>query len=337
MRGDPAGEPTSARAVARSNIALAKYWGKAHAGHNIPAVPSLSMTLDELVTETEVRFDPSLGRDELSLDGRPGSDAETRRVVSLLNRVRAETGTTHRASVATRNRFPTAAGLASSASGFAALAAAARAGARGSLEPRSMSALARRSSASAARSIYGGFVALDGGNAAERDPSAVPVAPPDYWDVRLVIALTDQGPKSVGSTEAMTTSKDTSPFYQPWVDLAPRLFEAVKAGVRARDLDTVGQAMEQSTLAFHACAMTSIPSVFYWSPGTISALRAVRQLRADRVPAWATMDAGPHVKVLCERKNAATVSDALERTSGVLEVIVASPGRGVEIQPKARI
>ena len=326
-------ETRAARAVARSNIALAKYWGKADVTHNVPAVPSLSLTLDELVTETEVRFDPALRADHLSLDGRPGVERETARVVELLDRVRKETGTADFAHVVSRNRFPTAAGLASSASGFAALASAATAAARGHLEPARLSALARQSSASAARSVFGGFVALEAGDVGDSSLSATPVMPRDHWDVRLVIALTERGPKAVGSTEAMTLSKESSPLYRPWLEHAPTLFRAVKEGVKERDLDTVGRAMEQSTLLFHACAMTSEPSVLYWGPGTVAAMRTVRALRADGIPVWATMDAGPHVKSLCEAPDAPKVREALAGTPGVLEVIVASPGGGVEIEP----
>src|SRR5215471_14949637 len=115
------------RAVARAhaNIALAKYWGKLQVGNNLPAVPSLSLTLDALETTTTVEFDPNLAEDELVLDGRPARDKEKLRVVKLVDQVRAAAGITARARVTSANSFPTAAGLASSASGFAALALAA--------------------------------------------------------------------------------------------------------------------------------------------------------------------------------------------------------------------
>ncbi|MGB5811082.1 MAG: diphosphomevalonate decarboxylase [Polyangiales bacterium] len=319
------------RAIARSNIALAKYWGKADVDLNLPAVPSLSLTLDELVTETEVEFEPSLARDELHLDGREAPDHETGRVTQLLNRVRSRAEIPYFARVRSENRFPTAAGLASSASGFAALAAAASRAANLELTSESMSTLARQSSASAARSVFGGFVELDAGVPGEGGLGARQVAAADHWDVRLVVAITATGPKSVGSTEAMTRSKRTSPFYAAWVDAAPRWFDEVKSAVARRDLERLGQAMEQSTLAFHACAMTSLPSTVYWGPGTMDALNTVRSLRAAGTSVWATMDAGPHVKALCETRDSTKIRDALLGARGVHEVIVASPGRGVEV------
>ncbi|MEM7135648.1 MAG: diphosphomevalonate decarboxylase [Myxococcota bacterium] len=319
------------RAIACSNIALAKYWGKSDRSHNLPAVPSLSLTLGELVTETEVHFDTKLAQDELILDGRPGSPNETRRVTRMLDRTRAIARFACHARVESINRFPTAAGLASSASGFAALAAASTAAAAQTLSDDALSALARRSSASAARSIFGGFVELVAGAPGNDRLHAAQLAPVDHWDVRLVVALTERGPKAIGSTEAMQTSRNTSPLYRAWVESAPKLFGAIKTAVREKDLATLGQTMEQSTMAFHACAMTSRPSVLYWGPGTVAALRTVRSLRSDGVSAWATMDAGPHVKTLCEAKDALDVEAALRRTPGVHDVIVASPGPGVEV------
>lgn len=320
-----------ARATAHANIALAKYWGKSDLSRNLPAVPSISLTLEELVTETEVCFEPGRKLDQILLDGRRATAAETRRVAELLDRVRSAAGFAHRATVTSTNHFPTAAGLASSASGFAALAAAATRAAGQELSLTRLSALARRSSASAARSVFGGFVELDAGTRGEDGLAARPIAPAGHWDLRLVLAITAAGPKSVGSTEAMERSRTTSPFYDAWIASAPRWCDAVKRAIRDRDLELLGTAMEQSTLSFHCCAITSQPSTLYWSPATVAALQTVTKLRAGGVPVWSTMDAGPHVKALCEAGNATRVSDALRQTPGVLRVLCTTPGSGVEV------
>ena len=319
------------RATARANIALAKYWGKSDVVHNLPAVPSISLTLAELVTETEVCFEPGRTHDDFVLDGRPATTTETKRAMALLERVRAHAGIPHGARVTSVNRFPTAAGLASSASGFAALATAATKAAGSDVNPTWLSALARRSSASAARSVFGGFVELSAGVPGDVGLAARQIAPETHWDVRLVVALTAAGPKSVSSTEAMERSRTTSPFYDAWVEAAPEWSETVKRAIADRDLETLGTAMEQSTLAFHCCAITSRPSTLYWSPATIAALHAVTRLRADGIPVWSTMDAGPHVKALCEAPNAPQVGDALRQTPGVLEVLITTPGSGIEV------
>jgi diphosphomevalonate decarboxylase len=326
-------ELCGAHAQSRANIALAKYWGKANVTRNLPAVPSISLTLDALVTETEVSFDSRLRQDCFVLDGNLVSPNQRRRVVELLDRVRSRAGIDHKARVSSRNHFPTAAGLASSASGFAALAAAAARAAGLELDRSKVSALARRSSASAARSVFGGFVELPAGRPGDDALAAETIAPETHWDVRLVLALTAIGPKAVSSTEAMELSRATSPYYEAWVEAAPRWSEQIKRAVACRDLEALGEAMERSTLAFHCCAITSQPSTLYWGPGTIAALRAVRELRAQGVPVWSTMDAGPHVKALCEVDDAWRVRCALESTTGVIETLVAAPGAGVSLSP----
>ena len=319
----------SARACA--NIALAKYWGKADVKRNVPAVPSISLTLDQLVTETRVRFDDSLATDVVRLDGRRATAAEADRVITMLNRIRREAGLRRNAHVTSHNHFPTAAGLASSASGFAALAAAASAAAGLRFNARRLSALARASSASAARSIYGGFVELPAGSRGDSDLAARPIAPPGHWNLRLVVAVTEPGEKKVGSTEGMERSRKTSPYYQAWLDQAPRWSRKIKRAVKDRELDTLGAAMEQSTLAFHCCAITSEPPILYWAPATLAALATVRGLRERGVSAWATMDAGPHVKALCGVGDAARVRQALDRTPGVTRTWIAKPGPDVEV------
>ena len=319
----------TARACA--NIAWSKYWGKADTRYNIPAVPSVSMTVDRLVTHTQVTFDPRLRSDELRLDGRRTSTIEAERIVALLDRIRKAARIKDRARVASRNDFPTAAGLASSASGFAALAAAASSAAGLSVSNKALSILARQSSASAARSIHGGFVELPAGRRGQKDLAARAVAPPSHWNVRLIIAITEHGAKKVSSTEAMERSRKTSPYYDAWLQTAPKLNRLVKRGIKDRDLPMVGEAMERSTLLFHSCALTAVPSVLYWSPVTLAALDTVAQLRERGVGVWATMDAGPHVKALCHVGDAVRVKHALSRTPGVKQTIDAKPGPGIQI------
>lgn len=323
--------PMEASARACANIALAKYWGKADVKLNVPAVPSISLTLDQLVTETRVRFDRALASDLIRLDGRRATEAEAERVVVMLDRVRREARLRVKARVSSHNHFPTAAGLASSASGFAALAAATSAAAGIRFNARRLSALARASSASAARSIYGGFVELPAGSRGDADLAAKPIAPPGHWNLRLVVALTEPGKKKVGSTEGMERSRKTSPYYEAWLEQAPKWSRKIKRAIKERELDTLGVAMEQSTLAFHCSAITSDPPIMYWAPATLAALATVRGLREHGVSVWATMDAGPHVKALCGAGDASRVRQALDRTQGVTRTWVAKPGPDIEV------
>ncbi len=329
-----ASAPGTHSAVACANIALAKYWGKADRERNLPAVPSLSLTLDALRTETTVSLDAALLADEVHLDGvlQAQDSRAYRRVAELLDRVRALAGERSFSSscsfarVTSVNRFPTAAGLASSASGFAALAVAGAAAFGVEATTAELSALARRSSASAARSLYGGYVELLAG--AE---TAAEVAPEDHLPVVMLIALTARGEKAVGSTEAMLRTAATSPLYAGWLDAAPRLFERARAAVLSRDVDGLGEAMEASTLTMHATLLAAEPGIVYFAPATLAVLGAVRALRARGEQAYFTMDAGPHVKVLVRDTSAERVRAELSAVPGVLDVLSSRPGAGARL------
>jgi diphosphomevalonate decarboxylase len=310
---------TSATARAHANIALAKYWGKADVSLNLPAVPSLSLTLAGLSTLTRVDLDPALTEDQFVLDGATAKDRPLARVISLLENVR-EPGAP-RARVTSTNDFPTAAGLASSASGFAALALAASAayGSRHSAE--ALSGIARRASASAARSLFGGFVALEAGK-----DSAERVLEGAEFPVKMLIAVTRSGPKEVDSTAGMKHTLATSPYYPAWVEHAPSLYAEVRRAVLAKDLELLGAAMEQSALMMHASMFAARPALVYFTPATLAAVATVRALRTRGTLAFYTMDAGPHVKVLTSPSDARAVERALSETPGVLRVLASDAG-----------
>jgi diphosphomevalonate decarboxylase len=320
----------AATARAHPNIALAKYWGKVPGPGNAPAVPSLSVTLSGLSTTTRVRFDPALRADAFVLNGREAGGPELARAVALLDRVRAKAGLAAPAVVESENDFPTASGLASSASGFAALAAAAWHAAGLEPAPAEVSDLARRSSASAARSVYGGFVELPAG-VEGRDEllPARPVADENHLPLVVLVAVTAEGPKATGSTSGMNETARTSPYFGAWVRHAGELFREIKEALLARDLPRLGEAAEASALAMHASALAARPGLLYWTGATVEALARVRALRAAGAGVWATIDAGPHVKALCAAGDAEGVAGELAKAPGVLRVLRAVPGPGV--------
>jgi diphosphomevalonate decarboxylase len=326
---DTNGGDLTASARAHSNIALAKYWGKRDAALNIPAVGSISITLEALATDTSVTFDPALEVDELRLDGR---SAPAGRVSSVLDLVRERAGLEHRARVDSRNDFPTGAGLASSASGFAALAVAACAAAGVEATPRELSILARRGSASAARSIFGGYVELRSGTAEDgSDSYAEPLLDAADWPLAVVVAITDPGPKPVSSTAGMQATSASSPFYPAWVDSSAAALDRMRDAVRAHDLEAVGELAEHSCLALHALMLTTRPALVYWNAATVALIHAVRELRGSGTPVYFTIDAGPQVKALCRPADAATVASALDAVPGVRETRTSGLG------PAARI
>jgi diphosphomevalonate decarboxylase len=325
--------PTSVSARACANIALVKYWGKRDAALNLPAAGSLSLTLAALVTETTVTFDAALAHDELVLDG--GSSAADR-VSPFLDLVRARAGTTHHARVVSANHFPTASGLASSASGYAALAVAATRAAGLTVEPRELSILARQGSGSAARSIFGGFVRMHAGTRDDgSDAFATPIEDVDATlvrQVRMVIAIVGGGaPKTHGSRDAMDHTAATSPFYASWIALVPRDLAAAETALAHGDLQQLGEITEANALAMHASAIAARPAVVYWQPATLAALAAVRELRTGGRAAWATMDAGPHVKVLTTASDADAVASALATVPGVTATMISTAGGPAEV------
>jgi len=317
---------TTARACA--NIALVKYWGKRDARLNLPAAGSLSLTLEALVTTTQVAFDAGLAADELVLDGRAAAPAELARVSAFLDLVRAAAGIATRARVVSRNQFPTASGLASSASGYAALAVAATGAAGVALSPRALSVLARRGSGSAARSVFGGFVRMHAGRDGDSDGAfAEPIASPLTERARVAIAVVGGGvAKAHGSRDAMDHTAATSPLYRAWLELVPRDLAAAEAALAAGDLEQLGAIAEGNALAMHASAIAARPAVVYWQPATLAALAEVRALRAAGRAAWATIDAGPHVKVLTTSDDAAAVTAALRGVAGVTDALVSAAG-----------
>lgn len=324
---------SSATAYAHTNIALVKYWGKRDDGGralNLPAVGSLSLTLDRFGTETTVELVDGVAEDTLTLDGEERSGPEVARVAAFLDLVRARAGSPRRARVTSRNDVPTAAGLASSASAFCALALAASRAFGLALDERQLSMLARRGSGSAARSVFGGFAIMHRGQRDDgEDCFAEPIT--SALDARLVVVRCGSGPKDVGSTSGMGHSQRTSPYWSAWEETHPRDLDDARAALAAADLPRLGEVMEHSTLKMHATTFSARPAFFYWTPVTLAALSAVRALRARGTGAWATMDAGPHVKVLCAPADAPAVAAALSEVPGVVGVDVAAPGPGARV------
>jgi diphosphomevalonate decarboxylase len=315
-------------ALAHSNIAFSKYWGKRGYEGNYPATPSLSVTLDALTTRTRVVFDGSLAADRFVLGGKEQLGTPLTRVRGMLDRLRGETGTHDFAEVVSVSDFPAAAGLASSASGFAALGLAAVTALGLDWDVARVSNLARMSSASAARSLYGGFVELPAGplEATSAPLAASSVAPPNHVDWQLVIAVAGEGPKAVGSTTGMEDTRARSPYYATWLELAPKNHAAIKEALLARDLARFGALMEESAFAMHASAMAA--QVVYWNGVTLGILAKVRELRAAGTSAFVTMDAGPHVKVLCRASDAGAIAASLRAVPGVTRVLEARPAEG---------
>jgi diphosphomevalonate decarboxylase len=314
----------NATATAHANIALVKYWGKRDTALNLPAVPSLSLALDRFVTRTTVAW--GAPADEVVLNGAPADEPTRCKVLALLDVLEPRRPPVV---VTSQNSFPSGAGLASSSSGFAALVLAAAAGAGRVLSRAELSALARRGSGSACRSLWGGFVQWDLGTRADgADSHGVPLQVD--WDVRMVVAVVSGNRTPVGSTDGMKRSVE-SPYWPTWVATAPADVATARDAILRRDIERLGEVMEASTFKMHAVMHTSHPPLLYWLPGTVGCLHAVAALRRAGTGAWATMDAGPNVKVLCLPADAGTVAAALAPHVDRVEILGPAPDPTVEV------
>lgn len=311
-----------ATALAHSNIALVKYWGKKDTALNIPAVGSISITLDALWTKTSVQFDAMLKDDVLELNDEDATDKETIRVSRFLDLVREAAGIKECARIQSKNNFPTSAGLASSASAFAALALAATNAAGLDFPGTKLSEMARKGSGSAARSIFGGYVEMSKGSKPDgSDAIARQIASADHWPLILLIAVTSEAKKKTGSTDGMELSRLTSPYYTPWVESSPADMQEMRQAIAEKDYSKLGTLSEFSALKMHALAIASDPGLLYWNGTTVEGMHLVRSLRQKGHEAYFTIDAGPQLKVLCQPDEADIISNALENLEGVKRVI----------------
>ncbi len=311
-----------ATATAQPNIALIKYWGKSDTRRNLPAVGSISITLADLSTRMSVEFDSALPQDVLTVNGH-ANEALLPRVASCLDEVAGRQRDPAR--ITSEANFPIGAGLASSASAFAALVVAADAATGGGRDRAQLARLAVAASGSAARSLYGGFVEL---TRSDTDISLQRLRSAADWPLQVVVAITAAAPKAVGSTEAMELSRSTSPFYTRWVEEQETDLAAAREAIAARDFGALGAVAEHNCLKMHSVMWASRPPVVYWNSATLACMQTVRDLQRDGVDVFFTIDAGPQVKAVCEPAVTAEVREALTATAGVEEILVTGLGGG---------
>lgn len=305
-------------AIAHPNIALVKYWGKQPGPGNLPATPSLSITLDTLATTTSVTTSST---DLFVLNGKSVEDEKIKRFLAELR----NTFDVPPLEVETENNFPTSCGLASSASGFAALITAIDRALDLNLDIPTRSSWARRGSGSAARSIVGGFGILqDNGE----DWTAQQLLEPREWPLKIVIGVTTHEKKSISSTDGMELSRLTSPFFTSWVKSTEKDFDHAIKAVSTRNFDELTRISEASCLKLHALMLSSEPGLIYWNGTTVEALHRVRGLREAGVPVFFTVDAGPQVKAICLPTHLKQVKEAIADLPGVKDVLVAGLGDG---------
>jgi diphosphomevalonate decarboxylase len=329
----PRREAGSATFDAPPNIALVKYWGVRDPELVLPYNSSVSVTLGRLRSRTRVRFDPELDEDRVLLNGALAEGGPRTAVVRMLDRVRDRAGLLSRAEVVSENNFPTASGLASSASGFAALAGAASSAAGLSLSPRELSRLARLGSGSASRSIFGGFVLWSAGTRTDgRDSYARTLYDEHHWPELVdLVALVENAPvKEVRSAEAMQATVRTSPDYPGRLEALPARIGRIVRAIGARDADRLFPLVMEECDSFRDVCETTRPPLDYLTPASRAVLAEVRDLNrgAGRPLAAYTHDAGAHVHVFTLARHLSAVRRRVAAVPGVRETLLVRPGPG---------
>ncbi|HJV15843.1 MAG TPA: diphosphomevalonate decarboxylase, partial [Bacillales bacterium] len=296
----------------------------------LPTNSSLSITLDKFYTTTTVKFCDHLSEDIFVLDGHIGSQEDTLKITRFLNLLRKISGKNQYAMIKSTNKVPTAAGFASSASGYAALTAAAVKSIGLDLSLKELTRIARQGSGSASRSIHGGFVEWFRGEKEDgSDSFAQPISEGDGWDISILSALLTSKPKKVLSREGMKRTVETSPFYSAWLSEVEKDFLIAKKAIEKRDFEMLGMVTERNALKMHATTLGANPPFMYWQGATIDVMELIQELRSSGIQAYYTIDAGPNVKILCEPKDEQLVKDALISLPVVRNVHISHPGPGI--------
>ncbi|WP_125604548.1 diphosphomevalonate decarboxylase [Lapidilactobacillus bayanensis] len=316
-------------ARAYTNIAFVKYWGKRDVVQMLPYNSSLSLTLDQFYTETSVEFTDQ-ETDQFVFEGQ--DQPVSAKISRVLNDVRQIAGSNQHALVKSSNHVPTAAGLASSASAFAALAVAASDAAGLTLSRKALSILARHGSGSASRSIYGGFVLWHAG-VDDQSSFAEPIDVNEQvnFPIAVIAILVNQHQKSILSGAGMQASVTTSPYYQDWVKTAEADIQTMSAAIAAQDIEQIGTIAERNALRMHATTLSADPPFTYFAPETLRIWELVRKIRTKGLSCYLTLDAGPNPKLICQLQDVSKIIDFLNAEIPNLTYTLCQPGPGAQL------
>lgn len=306
-------------AKAPVNIALIKYWGKQDEDKVIPYNSSLSLSLDNLYTITTLSYADNFS---FALNGKEVDGVERDKVYEfLLNFASIEE--VNKTKVVSRNFVPTAAGLASSASGFAALSKAANTFYKTNYDLQKLAQITRLGSGSACRSLLGAFVAWDKNGEVYQVNSKVK-------DFVMISVVVDSNKKLVSSREAMKRSVLTSPSFDYFVSESNKDFDELINSLSQGDIEKIGNLTHKSFLLLHGTMLSSMPPILYMNQDSIKVIELTEELRSQNIYAYPTMDAGSNVKILSLESHYNEVIKVLKQ-NGFNNLFVSRPGRGAMI------
>ncbi|MFH0749901.1 MAG: diphosphomevalonate decarboxylase [Candidatus Gottesmanbacteria bacterium] len=315
-----------ATALAPANIALIKYWGKRSDALRTPLNDSISMNLSGALTTTTIEFSPLFEGDDITFVGETLLEKEHERIIKHLNRIRKIARKKLYARVVTKNSFPKGAGIASSASGFAALTVAAVCALGLQRTEKELTILSRIGSGSACRSIPDGFSWWHAGKKSSQS-YAESIFPASWWNIRDVLCVVSKEAKKISSTEGMDGIK-TSPYWKTRMRGIPGKIDRALHALKERNMELLGNLLEEDAISMHCVMMTQKPPLFYWNESTLRVIEAVYALRKNGIAAYYTMDAGPNVHVICKGEDEDEVSRQMKQVYGVQSVIINKPALG---------
>ncbi len=320
-----------ATAIAPSNIAFTKYWGKKDEKLRLPENGSISMCLSNLLTTTTVDFDSKYKNDEVIINGKKDKD-EAKRVVKHLDRIRKLAKINLRAKVVSKNNFPASTGLSSSASGFAALTVAAAASAGLKLSEKQLSILARQGSGSACRSIPSGFAEWLDGDTSETS-FAKTIFPKDFWKIADIVAVVSDQKKEVSTTEGQG-SASTSPFMETRLQQMAKKNQLIKKLIKERKFREFGELIEKEALELHSIFLTQTPPLIYLLPESLSLIKLTNKWRKEGLSVYFTVNTGQDVHLIVEQKNIKKLQNKLKNLKFVKKIIINYPSGGTKLSSK---
>jgi diphosphomevalonate decarboxylase len=312
-------------AIAPSNIAFIKYWGKKDEELKIPENGSISMNLSNLITTTTIEFDPKYKKDLITINNK-SNEQEENRIIKHLNLIRKKANINLKAKVVSINNFPDGTGLSSSASGFAALTVAGAKASGLDLQENELSILARQGSGSACRSIPDGFVEWVG-------EGAKSLYPPGYWNIVDVVAIISEDKKDISSTDGQKSAQ-TSPFLKTRLENIDKKISRLKKSLENKNFIEFGQIVEEEALELHAIMLTSSPSLIYWQPETIKIMKLIKKWRDEGLEVYFTVNTGQDIHLIVEEKNTEKLVKKLKDIKEIKKIIINRPAIGARLTDK---
>ncbi len=316
---------TKFTALAHSNTALVKYWGKQNEELIIPMNNSISMTTSALTTITTIEFSKKYNEDQFILNEQKQEGKIKDRVINHVNYIREMAKSSLKARIFSKNNFPTASGLASSASGFAALTMASCLAFGLNKSKKELSMISRRGSGSSCRSIYGGFVEWIKEDE-NKESYAIQLADENWFDIRDIIVVLKNKERKINTRDAMRLSKKTSPFYSERITTVNKHLKEVRKAIKEKNFTSLGETAELDCLNMHFIAMTSKPSQIFWSADTLDIMHLVVDLRENGIEAYYTIDTGANLHVLTIPKYENDVVNTLNQLNNIKQIIPSKPG-----------